>query len=141
MVQCCFQPSCYSLCCTSFWDGTYIHICILPLPPLPPPTHTSQHHYGINHVTLPTKTDREDLTHLLLSSHFSVDVYDGDSLILLGTAALPLRVRWNHQTSNSWRQPNTHLGLCLVACVARVYSRLSRFMECNAKLVMVTATV
>ena len=61
-------------------------------PPSPlPHTHT-QHHYGINHVTLPTKIDREDLTHLL-SSHLSVDVYDGDSLILLGTAALPLRVR------------------------------------------------
>jgi len=55
-------------------------------------TYPPQHHHGINHVTLPTRSDHEDLTHFLLSSRLTVNVFDGDSLMLLGTAALPLKV-------------------------------------------------
>lgn len=53
----------------------------------------TQHCYHANHTTLPSKTDHSDFSSLLSSGCLIIDLYDRDSLFLLGTARLPLRVR------------------------------------------------
>ena len=61
-----------------------------------PPPHTrnicKQHHFPVSHRTLPTKAERSDFIDYLLYKYLVIDVYDGDSLILMGSANIPLKV-------------------------------------------------
>lgn len=48
--------------------------------------------YGIDDETLSSVSERSRFTAYLQSGHLWVDVYDGDSLLLLGMAGISLRV-------------------------------------------------
>ena len=53
--------------------------------------------YDVDEGILLSVSERSRFTAYLASGHLWVDVYDGDSLLLLGTAAIPLRVsEWGH---------------------------------------------
>ena len=52
----------------------------------------TQHSFDVSHQTLPTKADRSDFVNYLQCKHLVVDVYDGDSLIFIGSANIPLKV-------------------------------------------------
>ena len=51
-----------------------------------------QHKFTVSHHTLPTKADRSDFISYLQCKHLVIDVYDGDSLIFIGSANVPLKV-------------------------------------------------
>ena len=52
----------------------------------------TQHSFPVSHQTLPTKADRSDIITYLQRKHLIIDVYDGDSLIFIGSANIPLKV-------------------------------------------------
>ena len=52
-----------------------------------------QHSFTVSHQTLPSKADRSDFISYLQCKHLVIDVYDGDSLIFIGSANIPLKVR------------------------------------------------
>ena len=51
-----------------------------------------QHCFSVSHQALPTKVDRYDFIDHLQCKHLIVDVFDGDSLIFLGSVNVPLKV-------------------------------------------------
>jgi hypothetical protein len=52
----------------------------------------TQHSFAVSHRTLPTKADRSDFISSLQCKHLVIDVYDGDSLMFIGSANIPLKV-------------------------------------------------
>ena len=53
-------------------------------------------HFNVHLESLPSQTDRSRFAMFLQHGHLTADVYDGDSLILLGVAKVPLAVSTNH---------------------------------------------
>ncbi|XP_064400169.1 nephrocystin-4-like isoform X2 [Halichondria panicea] len=71
------------------------------------------HCYHANHTTLPSKTDHSDFSSLLSSGCLIIDLYDRDSLFLLGTARLPLRTLLSSPDNPSPSYCQSHLSLPL----------------------------
>ena len=52
-------------------------------------------YFGVEHHSLPSGAERSRFAAFLQHGFLTIDVYDGDSLLLLGVAKVPLAVSLN----------------------------------------------